>query len=74
MENGWQYCKVYPCHVDSEGNPTNEYFEWAKKGKQIVYWLIRTLKVGIIQLLLDIQWDVMQNLSILIGTVRNWDI
>lgn len=32
VENGWQYCKVYAEHVDAEGNPTEEYFRWAKAG------------------------------------------
>jgi len=32
MENAWQYSKVYPLHVDDDGNPTYEYFEWAKQG------------------------------------------
>lgn len=32
MENAWQYAKVYKEFMDEQGNPTNEYFEWAKKG------------------------------------------
>ena len=32
VENGWQHSKCYPKHVDSEGNPTPEYWEWAKAG------------------------------------------
>ena len=32
MENAWQYCKVFKEHTDNEGNPTNEYWEWAKSG------------------------------------------
>ena len=32
VENLYQFIKVYPCHVDSDGNPTEEWFEWAKKG------------------------------------------
>jgi hypothetical protein len=32
MENAWQYSKVYDCHIDSDGDPTTEYFEWAVKG------------------------------------------
>lgn len=32
VENAWQYAKVYKQHVGSDGNPTPEYFEWAKKG------------------------------------------
>lgn len=32
MENAWQFAKVYQHHVDSEGNPTADYFHWAKEG------------------------------------------
>jgi hypothetical protein len=32
VENLWQYCKVYENHVDSNGDPTKEWFDWAKKG------------------------------------------
>jgi hypothetical protein len=32
MENAWQFSKVYPEHVGADGNPTPEYFEWAKRG------------------------------------------
>jgi len=36
VENGWQYSKcypdVYPSHADDFGNPTTEYFDWAKNG------------------------------------------
>lgn len=32
VENAWQYSKVYPCHVDQNGDPTTEYFAWAKQG------------------------------------------
>ena len=32
MENAWQYSKVYAEHVGEDGEPTDEYFEWAKKG------------------------------------------
>lgn len=32
VENAWQYSKVYPKHVGSDGNPTPEYFEWAHDG------------------------------------------
>lgn len=32
VENAWQYCKVYRCHTDAEGNPTAEYWKWAKQG------------------------------------------
>lgn len=32
VENGWQYSKVYTEHVDEQGNPTKEYFDWAYEG------------------------------------------
>lgn len=32
MENAWQYSKVYPEYADKDGNPTEEYFKWAKEG------------------------------------------
>lgn len=32
VENAWQFSKVYKCHTDDNGDPTDEYFEWAKKG------------------------------------------
>jgi hypothetical protein len=32
MENAWQYAKVYACHVNADGNPSPEYFKWAKTG------------------------------------------
>lgn len=32
VENAWQFSKVYPEHVDSEGNPTPEWFTWRNKG------------------------------------------
>ena len=32
MENSWQYAKVYKCHVDEYGDPTEEYWKWAKAG------------------------------------------
>ena len=32
VENAWQYSKVYPCHVDNHGEPTPEYWTWAKAG------------------------------------------
>jgi len=31
MENAWQYTKVYPEH-DDDGQPTEEYFDWASAG------------------------------------------
>lgn len=32
VENAWQFSKVYKQHVDEDGNPTEEYWQWAKKG------------------------------------------
>jgi len=32
MENGWQFTKVYPEHADSNGDPTQEYYNWAIEG------------------------------------------
>lgn len=32
VENAWQYAKTYAEHIDNDGNPTEEYFEWAKAG------------------------------------------
>lgn len=32
FENCWQYAKVYEKHADDDGNPTEEYWEWARKG------------------------------------------
>ncbi len=32
MENAWQYAKCYAEHADAEGNPTEAYWEWARKG------------------------------------------
>lgn len=32
VENAWQYAKVYKDHVDADGNPTQEYFDWAREG------------------------------------------
>jgi hypothetical protein len=31
VENAWQYAKVYERHI-KDGEPTTEYFEWAKRG------------------------------------------
>jgi len=36
VENAWQFSKVYKCHIDSKGEPTQDYFDWAKEG-----WLDR---------------------------------
>jgi hypothetical protein len=32
FENLWQYAKVYKQHVDDAGEPTEEYWKWARKG------------------------------------------
>ena len=32
VENAWQFSKVYGCHIGPDGNPTDRYFDWAKKG------------------------------------------
>jgi len=32
VENAWQFCKVYPSHVDENQDPSDEYWKWAKKG------------------------------------------
>lgn len=32
FENLWQYSKVYECHVNEDGEPTEAYFEWATIG------------------------------------------
>lgn len=32
MENAWQFAKVYKHHTDENGNPTNDYWKWAKTG------------------------------------------
>ena len=32
FENAWQFTKVYKEHADADGNPTDEYFKWAKEG------------------------------------------
>ena len=32
FENAWQYAKVYPQHVQSNGEPSEAYFRWAEAG------------------------------------------
>jgi hypothetical protein len=32
MENAWQFSKLYSIHADVNGDPTDEYWDWAKKG------------------------------------------
>lgn len=37
MENGWQFSKLYACHIGPDGNPTPEYFQWAAAGWQATW-------------------------------------
>jgi len=32
VENAWQYTKVYPSHVDEDGDPTHDWICWAVRG------------------------------------------
>jgi len=32
MENAWQFSKLYKVHADENGDPTDEYWKWAKDG------------------------------------------
>lgn len=32
FENCWQFAKVYAKHADKEGKPTDEYWDWARRG------------------------------------------
>ena len=32
FENAWQFAKVYPEHVNSAGDPTESYWQWARRG------------------------------------------
>lgn len=32
VENLWQYCKLYACHADERGEPTDAYWRWARAG------------------------------------------
>ena len=32
VENAWQFNKTYACHVDGNGDPTDEWWKWAKAG------------------------------------------
>lgn len=32
LESGWQYSKVYKEHLDSNGDPSTQYWQWAKHG------------------------------------------
>jgi hypothetical protein len=36
-ENAWQFSKVYDCHVDCNGDPSQDYWFWATKGWQDTY-------------------------------------
>lgn len=31
-ENAWQFSKIYSKHLDEDGNPSEEYWQWAKAG------------------------------------------
>lgn len=37
VENAWQFCKVYTEHATKEGEPTQDYYDWAKKGWNDTY-------------------------------------
>lgn len=37
VENAWQFSKIYACHVDSNGDPNQDYWMWATKGWQDTY-------------------------------------
>jgi len=32
MENGWQFTKLYPQHADSNGDPTQDFWDWMDDG------------------------------------------
>jgi len=32
LENLWQFSKVYPCHVNANGEPTEEWDKWSMQG------------------------------------------
>src|SRR5690242_19350064 len=32
VENAWQYCKVYEEHLDVNGDPSENWWKWAKEG------------------------------------------
>lgn len=32
VENAWQYSKVYKEHINQQGEPTENYWQWAKQG------------------------------------------
>lgn len=32
VEAGWQFSKVYSCHVDGDENPTDKWLAWAQEG------------------------------------------
>lgn len=37
VENAWQFSKVYYNHVNSNEDPTEDYFKWAKRGWDDTY-------------------------------------
>ena len=59
FENAWQFCKVYKQHVGEDGDPTDEYWEWAG--------------VGPILGLTDIRWVEALSRSIPSGSATSWD-
>lgn len=32
VENAWQFTRLYTCHVDENGDPTDKWWKWAKAG------------------------------------------
>lgn len=36
VENAWQYSKVYPVHLDEEGNIRDEYYQWREAGYEAI--------------------------------------
>ena len=37
MENAWQFSKAYPKHLDEKGDPTEDYWMWARAGWALRY-------------------------------------
>lgn len=37
VENAWQFSKVYAEHATKDGEPTQDYYDWAKKGWDDTY-------------------------------------
>ena len=60
VENAWQYSKVYREYLDDNGDPSKEYFIWAKEGfdnqkvkkKNNIFWKLIKIKNS----LSDFQW------------------